>query len=484
MYQLSIPSAAVIGSGGEPPLVVDLDQTLIRTDLLFETFFALLASRPGAAIAALSALYHGKAAFEHRLANAAVTEVERLPFNDEVVAFLNSERAKGRPIYLVSAYNRCYVEPIADHLGLFHDVFASDPAFNLAGPLKAEWLCRVFGERGFDYIGDVAVDGAVWRRARCVYVANASPAHLAAIRTWAPDAQAIGMRGHIWPDYVRALRAYQWLKNLLVFVPAFAAHRPDHLLASILAFISFGLCASSVYLVNDLVDLRNDRAHPRKRFRSFAAGRIPIVHGVALIPMLLLGSLMIAMFLPVEFVLVLATYFVLTCAYSFDLKRRMLVDVIVLAYLYGSRLMAGGAATGIPLSPWLLAFALFLFFSLALIKRCAELADHVDTGKGDPLGRGYRLDDLPVLLSMAIASGYVCVLVLALYINSDAVGVLYRHPERMWFNCVLLLFWVSRMIMLTHRRRMGDDPLIVAVTDRISQLVVLSCAIVTISAMF
>jgi 4-hydroxybenzoate polyprenyltransferase len=267
-----------------------------------------------------------------------------------------------------------------------------------------------------------------------------------------------------------------------VFAPALAAHQPSALLSSLLAFISFSLCASSVYVLNDLFDLRYDRRHPRKRLRPFAAGKIRIVHGGALFPLLLLTSLVVALFLPMDFVVVLTAYFILTCAYSLDLKRRMLIDVVTLACLYGSRIVGGGAATGIPLSPWLVAFAIFLFFSLAIVKRCGELGDHLDKGQGDPAGRGYRLDDLPVLRSMAIASGYVSVLVLALYINGDLAGTLYRHPDRLWLNCILLLLWVSRMVMVTHRGRMRDDPLVFAATDRISQLVLLSCIIVTISA--
>jgi 4-hydroxybenzoate polyprenyltransferase len=268
----------------------------------------------------------------------------------------------------------------------------------------------------------------------------------------------------------------------LVFVPALAAHQAHALLSSLLAFISFSLCASSAYILNDLFDLRYDRIHPRKRLRPFAAGRIRIVHGAGLFLMLLMTSLVVALFLPMEFVLVLTVYFILTCAYSLDLKRRMLIDVVTLACLYGSRVVGGGAATGIPLSPWLVAFAIFLFFSLAIIKRCAELGDHLDKGKGNPVGRGYCLDDLPVLRSMAIASGYMSVFVLALYINGDLVGTLYRHPDRLWLNCILLLFWISRIVMITHRGRMHDDPLVFAATDRISQLVLLSTIIVMISA--
>ena len=483
MSELTIvTSAAVDAFNDKAPIVVDLDETLICSNLLIESFFILLASHPVAALAALNALRRGKTAFKSKLADASVVEIETLPLNEEVVRFLKVEKSKGRPIYLASASDRRYAERIADHLGLFDGVFGSDASVNFAGPLKADRLCKMFGECGFDYIGNGPVDEAVWRRARGVYICNASPTYLAAVRTWAPEARALGTQAYQWQDYVRALRVHQWLKNILVFAPALAAHQPGALLSSLLAFISFSLCASSAYILNDLFDLRHDRAHPRKRLRPFAAGRIRIVHGSALFPLLLLSSLLVALFLPMGFVLVLTAYFILTCAYSLDLKRRMLIDVVTLACLYGSRIIGGGAATGIPLSPWLVAFAIFLFFSLAIIKRCAELGDHLDKGMGDPVGRGYRLDDLPVLRSMAIASGYASVLVLALYINGDLANTLYRHTDRLWLNCILLLFWISRMVMVTHRGRMRDDPLVFAATDRISQLVFLSCIIVTISA--
>ena len=486
MSQLSISTRSASASefNGEPPVVVDLERALVRGDLLVESFFALLAVRPSAALGALAEIRNGKAALRSKLANAACLEIETLPVREHVVAFLTAQKAKRRQAYLASTFDRSCVGRVADHLGLFDGVLVSDAGVNLAGSSRADQLCELFGEGGFDYIGDGSINQeVVWRRARQVYVTNASPAHLAAVRVWAPTAQALGTRAYPRRDYVRALRPHQWLKNLLIFAPGLAAHRfGDVLLSSLLAFVSFSLCASSVYIINDLLDLRNDRAHPRKRLRVFAAGRIPIVHGVALSPVLLLGSLGVAAFLPAEFVLVLGAYFILTCAYSLDLKRRVLVDVVALACLYGSRLAAGGIATGVPLSPWFVAFALFLFFSLALIKRLAELAEYIDKRKGDPTGRGYRLGDLPVLLSMATASGYVSVLVLALYINGDVVGAFYRHPDRLWLNCILLLFWVSRMIIVTHRGQMHDDPLVFAATDRISQLVFLGWVVIALSA--
>jgi 4-hydroxybenzoate polyprenyltransferase len=464
------------------PMVVDLDEALLRIEF-FEVFFSLLADRPAAAFAAIRTFRKDNVAIRNELGRTAVLGLEMLPLNGEVIDFLKAEKSKGRKIYLASGSNRPDVERIANYVGLFDGVFASDDGSNFSGAIKANYLVDAFGERGFDYVGGQSREEPVWQRARAVYLANASPARIAAMRARAPYAHAIRAQRLLWREYIRAMRAHQWLKNLLIFAPALAAHRfHEVLLPSLLAFVSFSLCASSVYILNDLLDLRNDRVHPRRRFRVFAAGQIPIMHGVVLCAALLFVSLTVAIFLPGMFLLVLAGYFFLTCAYSLDLKRRMLVDVVTLACLYGSRVAAGGAATGVLLSPWLIAFALFLFFSLALVKRWAELSDHLDWRQGDPAGRGYRLDDLPAIRSMATASGYVSVLVLALYINGDAVAALYRHPERLWLNCVLLLFWVSHVIMITHRGYMHDDPLIFAATDRISLFVALAGAAVTISA--
>lgn len=458
------------------PLVVDLDGTLIRSDLLFESFLSLLGTSPLKAIGAACQLRQGKAALKCRIADDAVVEIETLPFNEEVLSFLKAERAGGRRIYIASASDVRYAQALADHLDLFDGVFGSQDGTNLAGEAKARRLCEAFGEGGFDYIGDAPVDEAVWRRARNVYIANARPRHLAEVRKWAPHAVALGERRTPVKDYVRAVRAHQWLKNILVFVPAIAAHQIwDSLGATILAFISFSLCASSVYILNDLLDLRNDRAHSKKKNRPFAAGRIPIIHGALLFPLLLLGAFVLALFLPFKFMTVLAGYYVLTCAYSFFLKKKMLVDVITLACLYGCRLWAGAAAASIALSPWLIAFAVFIFLCLALVKRCSELIDRIQKNKGDPVGRGYRLSDLPALQAMAAASGYVSTLVLALYLNSDAMRVLYSHPNRLWLICVILLFWISRTLLLTHRGEMHDDPVVFAATDRVSQFTALAC---------
>ena len=250
-----------------------------------------------------------------------------------------------------------------------------------------------------------------------------------------------------------------------------AAHSVDHgsaLLQSLAALVAFSLCASTAYVINDLLDLPSDRQHPTKRRRPLASGRLSPEVGVALGVALLLGSMLVSAFLPPAFWGVLAVYFGLTLAYSFRLKRIVLVDVVTLAGLYCIRILAGSAATGIDLSFWLLLFSVFLFMSLALVKRYAELDASLRDDRNPAAGRGYRVEDLPVLMALGAASGYVCVLVLALYINSAGVVGLYTRPGAIWFSCVLLLYWLSRVWLKAHRGEMHEDPVVFALKDKVS----------------
>jgi 4-hydroxybenzoate polyprenyltransferase/phosphoserine phosphatase len=468
----------------ERPLVVDLDGTLIRTDLLIESCFALLSAAPLRLPAVLAALAHGRAALKARLATEADLDLARLPFNEELLAFLRAERARGRRIYLASAADARFVHAVAAELALFDGVFASDGALNLKGAAKARALVAAFGERGFDYAGNSAADLPVWQAAGGVIAVNVPPALLRTVARRFPAASVIAPKKLAARDYFRALRPHQWLKNLLVLVPGFAAHRFDAgmVLACALAFASFSLCASSVYLLNDLLDLRHDRQHRSKRHRPFAAGRVDMLHGVAMAAAALAGAVGIALALPLPFLGVLAVYSVLTLAYSITLKRQPILDVMTLAGLYGIRIVAGGAAVAVVLSPWLLAFSVFFFLCLALVKRSTELIDRLGRGGVDPPGRGYRLTDLPMLQTMAGASGYVAVLVFILYINSPAVAGLYGETERLWAIPGILLFWVSRVLMLTHRGEMHDDPVVFAARDRASLVCAALIALVVVAS--
>jgi 4-hydroxybenzoate polyprenyltransferase len=282
-----------------------------------------------------------------------------------------------------------------------------------------------------------------------------------------------------WRLLARALRPHHWLKNILLLVPALAAHQfGAPLAASVVAFFSFSLCASSAYILNDFLDLENDRAHPRKKLRPFASRELSLTSGALLSLALLAASMVVALSLPPTFLLVLLGYYAFSGAYSAWLKRMLLIDVAALVCLYGVRLVAGGAASSIPLSPWLAAFSMFLFFCLATIKRCAELADQKKCGGIQLAGRNYSTADLPALISMSAASALVSVLVLALYMESDIVRAAYSHPDRLWYALIPFMFWIGRMLLLTHRGEMHDDPLVFAARDRIGIAAALSSLLI------
>ncbi len=449
------------------PLVVDLDGTLIKSDLLVESFFALLSMRPLKALAALADLRHGKAAFKARLAADAALDCDALPLNEELVAMIRKEKAKGRPIYLASASDQSLVKAMAESIGIFDGIFASDGTTNLSGARKAATLVRAFGNGGFDYAGNSHHDMPAWRVANQVILVGGGSAVARTVTARFPDAQYLDLQQFHLGAYLRTLRVHQWLKNLLIFVPALAAHRlsPALALPLVLAFLSFSLCASSAYVANDLLDLNNDRAHTRKRNRPLASGRVPLLHAIALVPILLAFAVALALPLPRDFLALLAAYYVLTMGYSVILKRKYIVDVITLACLYGMRLAAGALTVSVLLSPWLLAFSMFLFLCLALVKRCTEVIDRIAKGTGDPKGRGYIQRDLPMLEAMAVGTGYVAIMIFALYINHPAVTELYRNPEYLWAICIVLFYWVSRILLLTHRGEMHDDPVVFAATD-------------------
>jgi 4-hydroxybenzoate polyprenyltransferase len=449
------------------PLVVDLDGTLIKSGLLSESFLALLSNDP---LRALSAMRHGRAERKAAIAEATAGDFHALAFNDELLVYLRQEKAKGRRIFLATDAHEKLAQGVAAHIGLFDGIFASDGSAALKGAAKAELLCRTFGRGNFDYAGSNKADMNVWHAAAGVLVVGGSPGLIRTVSRIFPHAAIMMPRTTGVADYARALRPHQWLKNLLVFVPTFTAHHFDaaSLLAALLAFFSFSLCASSAYVLNDLLDMRSDRDHPTKRHRPFAGRQVSILHGILLFPAALIVSAAIALALPGKFMLALALYYALTLSYSLYLKRQILLDVIVLACLYDMRLVGGAAAAAVVLSPWILTFSVFLFLSLALVKRWAELIERIEADRGNPTGRGYLLTDLPLLQAMATASGYVAVLVFGLYINSSTVSALYREPETLWAIPLILLYWISRILILTHRGQMHDDPVLFAAKDRTS----------------
>jgi len=456
-------------------LAVDLDGTLIAGDMLHESFWAALGGGSGPVIAAAGRfLTGGRAGLKAALAEAAAVDVATLPYKTAVLDEIRARKAAGARVVLATASDRRLAEAVAEHLGVFDEVIASDGTVNLKGRAKAEALVARFGEKGFAYAGDSAADLPVWA-ASAEAVAVDVPAALRA-RIAAPEVTEIGTGpgnragGGTRRAALRALRPHQWLKNLLVFVPMLLAHNlsAGGFWAACVAFAAFSLAASSVYVLNDLLDLAADRAHPRKRCRPFASGDLPLVWGLWLAPGLLAAGLAVGAAAGDRFLMVLGFYYLCTLAYSLALKRQTVIDICMLAGLYTLRVIAGAAATHNPPSVWLLGFSIFFFLALAAVKRQAELVDLAAAGGAQAAGRGYRAEDLPLITMMALSAGYVSVLVAGLYLTSDDVAQLYSRPSALWGICAVLIYWLSRIVMLTHRQRMHDDPIVFAVTDKVS----------------
>ncbi|MFW6278369.1 MAG: UbiA family prenyltransferase [Halorhodospira sp.] len=469
------PKARKANSGhNSRPLVIDLDGTLLDTDLLFECAFAYLRLNPLGVLTLLIWLFRGKAHLKARLAEAVDLDLENLPFNPALLQHLEAERRQGRSLWLATASDHLLAECIAQQLGVFDGVLATRDGDNLSGHRKREVLQEQFGEGGFDYAGNERRDLPVWAIAAKAWAVNPSRSvERRARRLGNLDAVIRTQPGYLGA-LARSLRLHQWAKNLLLFVPLATSHQivePQLVFQAVTGFLAFGLCASAVYILNDLMDLRDDRQHPSKRNRPLARGALPIQHALILAPGLLLAALALSiLLLPTVFVVALGVYLFLTTLYSLWLKRLVIIDVITLAMLYTLRIIAGAAACGLALTFWILAFSVFIFLSLAMVKRYAELleARQGDSSTQSP-GRGYNPDDLQVISSLGGAAGYLSVLVLALYIQDPAAEVLYTRPEYIWLACPILLFWVSRTWLLTHRGQMPEDPVLFALKDRVSQ---------------
>jgi 4-hydroxybenzoate polyprenyltransferase len=466
------------------PLAVDLDGTLIRSDLLWEGFFLLLKKNPLYLLMVPVWLASGPARLKMEIAARVDLDADTLPYREEIVSRLRAEKAAGRTVILATGTPRKFAEAIAAHLGVFDAVIATDdPAHNLTSERKRTRLMNMFGDGGFDYAGNSRHDLKVFDAARAAIVV--APDRHAARWQAAHGCELVAGARPTGKAVLRMLRAHQWLKNSLIGVPLVLAHEYMNLsmvAACILAFVSFSAAASAIYIVNDFTDLAADRRHATKRARPFASGDLSIPFGIASVGVLLAVSIAAAAFLPVLFGLVLAGYLVATTAYSFGLKRMLLVDVFTLAGLYTMRIVAGAAATGTDLSFWLLAFSIFFFLSLALVKRFVEL-DGSALSRGARLaGRGYRPEDIDIVAQAGVASAFASALVLALYIDSTAVRELYPHPWMIWPLAPIVLYLTLRIWVLARRGEMHDDPIVFIASDWRSQMVSAVGAILLVAA--
>ncbi|ANI99683.1 hypothetical protein A8O14_06085 [Polynucleobacter wuianus] len=475
-----------LGSNDLRSITVDLDGTLVFTDMLHESALCCFKNNPLSIFMLPIWIFQGKAKVKKELAlRAATLDVGCLPYNLQLIDWLKIEKGNGRKLILCTASDEKIAKKIAGYLDIFDEVLASDGALNLAGQNKAAKLAARFGDNGFDYVGNSTSDLPVWKKAKEGVVVSNSRNLIKKAKLHTSVKKVIYPTKLNFSSWVSALRIHQWLKNLLIFVPLLAAHQANNSASWIvlfLAFFSFCLCASSVYIINDLLDLQSDRNHPRKKFRPFASGEIPIWVGCLLAPALILVSLFISQFVGGGFLPWLAIYFALTCIYSLGVKRLILIDCLALAILYTLRIVAGGFAIDIPLSFWLLAFSTFLFLSLAFVKRYAELKSHRRNTDEKVHGRGYVASDAPLIEQLGISSGYASTLVLALYLNSENVTRFYRTPEFIWGAVPLMLLWISWMWLQAHRGNMNDDPIIFALKDKLSTVIVIALFIVFIIA--
>ncbi len=459
------------------PLCVDLDGTLMHSDLLIESFVALVKRNPLYLLYCVAWLLRGKGYLKAQIAARVAIDVSLLPYNARLVDFLKKERSCGRDLYLCTAGDQRFAEQIASHFGFFKGVMASNESLNLSGANKAMALTAEFGAQGFDYCGNARADVPVWRQARTAIVVGGKSIQAAARKANQVTVIFENKRS-FFRLAIKEMRVYQWVKNLLIFVPLLASHRftdVNALMAGGIAFLSFCFCASSVYILNDMLDLDVDRRHSRKCKRPFASGELPLASGIGMMFILLIASASLGIFLPLSFQLVLACYVAMTLVYSFHLKHVMLVDVFMLAALYTIRIVAGGTAVNVVLSDWLILFSVMIFLSLAMVKRYTELHKMQREGKDSAAGRGYLTEDMSIVRTFGIAAGYVGVVVLALYMNSAPVTVLYSHPHRLWLLFLLLLYWISRVWMVAFHGQMHDDPIVYAIKNRSSLLIIMLC---------
>lgn len=448
------------------PVYVDLDGTLVATDLLWESLISVLRHRPWLVGRIPWWWGRGRVRLKRELAAAATVDVTSLPYRAEVIQYLERARQGGARVVLATAADEALAREVAEHLQLFDGVLATNEANgNLKGKQKLRRIEEDCRGAPFFYFGDSAADTAIFEAAAGGVLVGrtllAGPPVPPVIVTW-----PVSDGG--WRTWLRALRWYQWVKNLLVLLPVATSHRlldGAVVSAATVGLVVFSLMASGNYLLNDLWDLPADRRHPTKRLRPLASGRMPVPVALGLMTGLWLSAASLtAVWVPRAGWPWVAGYFVLANWYSLRLKQLLLVDVMVLAGLYTLRILAGGAVTGIPLSEWLVAFSLFLFTSLAFVKRFTELKRTAEAGNA-LRGRAYEAQDLDIVRVAGPVSGYAAILVMALYINSPAMRTLYSSPHYLWMVCPLLTYWITRIWFLANRGELDDDPIVFALKD-------------------
>ena len=460
------------GAPSRTVLCVDMDGTLLKTDLIWECIISLLKVRPFLLFRIPFWLLEGRAGFKRRLAQWAPVDVSTLPYRSELLEFLSTQRQLGRRIVLVTAAEGSLAESVANHIGLFDEVLHSEEGVNLEGKIKAELLQSKFSQIGFDYIGNSTADLPVWKAARGGYVVGDKKlVHRAS--SVAPINGVFETQTASVSTWIRALRGHHWAKNLLLFLPLLLAHklhlRP--LLTVAAGFLLFSLCASSIYILNDLLDLHSDRAHPWKGKRPFASGETSIPMGLLVSALLVTATIALGFWLSIPFGAVLIAYSAATLWYSVQLKRLALVDVFALSSFYSLRIWAGSLVASVPLSDWFLGFSLFFFLALAMAKRYSELTHAGRLVQSGNSGRAYNREDRELLMHLGVGSSFSAVVIFALYIHGKEVSSLYPRPDLLFFICPAILYWLSRLWLKANRGELDEDPVTLALGDPVSYVI-------------
>ena len=483
----SEPNAVADNRSGKP-LCIDLDGTLTYADLSVESLIGAVKRQPWLLFILPFWFLQGKAMLKQKLAARSMPDVTVLPYNEQLLGDIQRAKAAGRRVVLVTGSDTRVAEAVAEHLGVFDEVIGSDGERNLTSRNKAGVLVARFGQNEFDYAGNESADVPVWQVADGALVVNANDKVTQQAEKIGRVVTKIPPRSAGVMEWLRAIRVHQWSKNALLFLPLFTSHRFlefQPMLSALLGFLAFSAIASATYIINDLLDLDTDRHHAKKHKRSFASCMLSVKSGVVMCAALFVVGIALALAISPAFLAMLGLYVVTTLAYSFGLKRVASLDVMVLAGLYTLRIIAGGVAAGVTLSFWLLAFSMFIFLCLAFTKRVAELVDlreRAEAGAAKVRGREYSTADISLLQTMGTVAGYLSVLVLALYINSPDVLVLYATPQMLWLVAPLLLLWVTRLWVVTSRGYMHDDPIVFAIKDPETWVTVALVGVIVLSA--
>lgn len=464
--------------------ICDLDDCLLKTDMLYEQWLKAIKKNPLVIFLSVLWLLKGKAYLKEQISVRTVVNAKLLPYRAEVLELINEWKTKNDgKVILASASNQAWVERVREHLGIFDSILASSQSINLKGKIKLLEIQRVTQGLPFIYAGDSSADLPIWEKAEHIIAVNASEGLTKKILQLKKESTFINDKPFLLKLLLKQLRPHQWAKNALIFLPALAAHtilEPLVLKDGFIAFLGFSAAASLVYILNDLLDLDSDRNHRTKKNRPFASGGLSLKWGLTLAPLLFSISLGTTFFLPLSFLWIIFFYLVLNLLYSFLLKQKEILDIILLSSMYTLRIFAGAAATGIGVSEWLFSFSTLFFFSLACVKRCTELNRSKNKVSID--GRGYRQNDYDIISNLGVGSGLLSILVVLLYLQSNVVQNLYKRPDLLWLLTPVLLYWVSLIWLRTSRDLISDDPVIYAIKDRSSWVCLILLALILVTA--